>query len=318
MFRGMDIAERSATRRPRFRRTKPPVFRVTDADLVILRLVAQHRFLRSTHIAELVGRSIDRTNDRLCRLFHAGYVDRPKAQLEHYPTNGSAPMVYALADPGTQLLSLHTHSAAGSREWSRVNREAGRPFIDHQLEITDFYTSLQRAAPGRTDVKLIHPDELVAAFPEHTRNARNPFSLRATLPDRNTKHEIGIIPDFAFGLRFADGSRRCFLVEIDRGTMPVTRSNLRQSSFQRKMQTYLAAYAAKQHEIRFEWKAFRVLTVTADDYRMRSIQEALRHLEVPNTPGAALFLFASQEGLRTFDPLAHSWQDGNRNAIRLI
>jgi Replication-relaxation len=313
----MDIAERSATRRPRFRRTKPPAFRVTDADLVILRLVAQHRFLRSTHIAELVGRSIDRTNDRLCRLFHAGYVDRPRAQLEHYPTNGSAPMVYALGDLGAQLLSLHKRSAAGSREWSRVNREAGRPFIDHQLEIIDFYTSLQKASQDRTAVKLICFDELVAAFPEHTRNARNPFSLRATLSDRDTEREIAVIPDFAFGLGFADGSRRCFLVEIDRGTMPVSRSDLRQTSFQRKMHTYLTAYAEKQHETRFGWKTFRVLTVTTDDQRMRSMQDALHQLQVPNSPGAALFLFVTGDAIRATNPLAHSWCDGNGNAVRL-
>src|SRR5712671_4036358 len=76
------------TRRPRFRRaSEPPAFRVTDDDVVIIRL-ARYRFLRSTHIAALVGRSVDRTNDRLSRLFHAGYLDRPHAQLDYCPTSG--------------------------------------------------------------------------------------------------------------------------------------------------------------------------------------------------------------------------------------
>ena len=39
-----------------------------------------------------------------------------------------------------------------------------------------------------------------------------------------------------------------FLVEIDRGTMPISRSDFRQSSFQRKMLAYLAAHAANLHE----------------------------------------------------------------------
>jgi hypothetical protein len=30
----------------------------------------------------------------------------------------------------------------------------------------DFYVSLQRAALRRRDVRLIHPDEIVAAFPD--------------------------------------------------------------------------------------------------------------------------------------------------------
>jgi Replication-relaxation len=313
-----DVSKKTAPRRPRFRRAEPPDFRLTAGDLAIIRLVEQHRFLRSTHIAGLVGRSLDRTNDRLCRLFHAGYIDRPKAQLDHYPTNGSSPMVYALGDLGALLLSQRDGAGSGSRDWDRRNREAGRPFIDHQLEITEFLASLQMATQHRSDVRLIHPDELIAAFPEHTRNACNPFSLRVTLPGRGAEHEIGLIPDFAFGLRFADGSRRCFLVEIDRGTMPVSRSDLRQTSFQRKMHAYLAAYAGKQHESRFGWKAFRVLTVTTDDQRLRSMHEALRELNIPNGPGSALFFFATRDALQASDPLAYSWRDGNGNDVRLI
>ena len=83
------------TRRPRFRRaSEPPAFRLTDDDVVIVRQLARYRFLRSTHIAALIGRSLDRTNDRLSRLFHAGYLDRPRAKLDYYPTAGSAPIVY--------------------------------------------------------------------------------------------------------------------------------------------------------------------------------------------------------------------------------
>src|SRR5205807_8724819 len=93
------------TRRPRFRRApEPPPFRLTPDDVEIIRQVARHRLIRSTHIAALVGRSLDRTNDRLMRLFHAGYVDRPRAQLDRFPTDGTAPMVYALADRGARLL----------------------------------------------------------------------------------------------------------------------------------------------------------------------------------------------------------------------
>jgi hypothetical protein len=114
------------------------------------------------HIAALVGRSLDRTNDRLSRLFHAGYVDRPRAQLDYYPTAGSAPMAYALADRGARLLIERDGIDFANVEWSRKNRQAGRPFIEHQLEVMDFYVSLQRAASRPKDVRLIHPDELVA------------------------------------------------------------------------------------------------------------------------------------------------------------
>src|SRR6266851_4214595 len=134
-------------RLPRFRRaSEAPAFRLTDDDVEIVRHLARHRFLRSTHIAALVGRSLDRTNDRLSRLFHAGYIDRPRAQLDYYPTAGSAPIAYALADRGARLLIQRDGVDFANVEWSRKNREAGRPFIEHQLEIVDFYVALHRAA----------------------------------------------------------------------------------------------------------------------------------------------------------------------------
>ena len=49
----------SGSRMPRFRRApEPPAFRLTENDVEIIRQIARHRFLRSTHIAALVGRSI--------------------------------------------------------------------------------------------------------------------------------------------------------------------------------------------------------------------------------------------------------------------
>jgi hypothetical protein len=77
------------------------------------------------------------------------------------------------------------------------------------------------------------------------------------------------------------------------------------------MRAYLSAHATKRHEKHFGWKTFRVLTVTTDQHRMHSMMEALRRLHVPNSMGAPLFLFATRGELRTTDPLAHEWRDGN-------
>ena len=280
--------------------------------------LAQHRFLRSVHIAALVGRSLDRTNDRLLRLFHAGYIDRPRAQLDYYPTTGSTPMVYALAELGAHLLRERDRTQIANVEWNRKNYEAGRPFIDHQLAIIDFYVSLQRASHNRKDARLIHPEELIGAFPGQSRSARNPFALRVTVSHQGTSHEIGLVPDLVFGLRFSDGSRRCFMVEIDRGTMPISRGDITQTSFERKMRAYLTAHATKQHECRFGWKTFRVLTVTTDHDRVRSIVQALHQVHVPQSAGATLFLFALRDELKGSDPIAYAWRDGHGREVRLI
>jgi len=163
------------------------------------------------------------------------------------------------------------------------------------------------------------PDELVAAFPDRRAAPRNPFALRTVLSHRGMKQDVVVIPDFAFALSPTDGSLRYFLVEIDRGTMPDARSDtFRQTSFEEKMRAYLTAHAGKQHERQFGWKTFRVLTVTTDDRRVRSMTEALRALHVAHSPGAPLFYFATHDDLRASDPLALQWRDGNGHAVRLI
>jgi hypothetical protein len=291
---------------------------LTEDDIDLIRQLGCHRFLRSTHLAALAGRSLDRTNDRLHRLFHAGYVDRPRAQLDYYPNRGSTPMVYALGDKGAKLLSEREGISFSNLEWSRKNREAGRPFIEHQLEIMDFYVGVQIAAAARDGVTIIHSDELVAAFPDQVFSSANPFALQTRVNHQGTILNVGIVPDLVFGLRFADGSRRCFMVEIDRGTMPVSRSNLMQTSFERKMRAYLSAYATRQHERHFGWKTFRVLTVTTDQNRIDSMREALADLREPQSPGATLFFFTTRDELHFSDPLVHDWKDGNGRKVSVM
>lgn len=318
---GVDAATEveKRTRRPRFRRaSEPPAFRLTDHDIEIVRQIARHRFIGSGAIAELVNRSVDRTNDRLMRLYHAGYIDRPRAQLDRFPTTGSGRIVYALADRGARLLREHDGAAFANLEWSRKNREAGRPFIEHQIEIAEFQVALERAARQRDDLQLLHPSDILAAAPAATREMRNPFLFRTRLTDRSATQEIGVVPDFVFGLKFADGSRRCYMVEIDRGTMPLTRSNLAQTSFQRKMQVYVSAHASQQHRHQFGWKTFRVLTITSDQSRSQAMATLSRSLRVRDALGPSLFLFTTFEALRINDPITHQWQGGAGGEVQLI
>jgi hypothetical protein len=313
------VAVERPTRLPRFRRaSEPPAFRLTDDDVEIVRQVARHRLIRSTHIAALVGRSLDRTNDRLHLLFHAGYVDRPRAQLDRFPTSGTAPMVYALADRGARLLCEREGFCCGTGEWSRKNREAHRPFIEHQIEIVNFQVALERAVAQRSDVRLISAEEMITASRRPMQASRAPFALRAKLAHRGAVREFSVVPDIVFGLELPDGARRNFMVEIDRGTMPITRSRFDQTSFEKKMHAYLAAYAAKQHERQFGWKNFRVLTITTDRPRILSMTEALRGLRVPHSRGASLFVFSTFDDLRAGDPLSLAWIDGAGQHVRLI
>lgn len=84
------------------------------------------------------------------------------------------------------------------------------------------------------------------------------------------------------------------------------------------MRTYLTAHAAKQHVQQLGWQSFRVLTVTTDRQRLRSMQDALRSIHVPRSPGASLFWFDTFDDLRATDPLTREWRDGDDRSVRLI
>jgi hypothetical protein len=310
----------ASSRRPRYRRAdNAPNFRVTEGDIAIIGQIARHRFLRSTHIAALVGRSLDRTNDRLCHLFHAGYIDRPRAQLDYYPTVGSAPMVYALADRGARLLIARDGFDAAHLEWSRRNREAGRPFIEHQLEIADFEVAAQLSAE-HSGYHYLDAEEIASPSPGKAASSLggNPFALRVTVAHHGTRQEIGLVPDIALAIDMKKGARRNFLVEIDRGTMPVTRADFSQTSIERKLRSYLSAYASRLFDRNFGWKSFRVLFVTSDETRVASMIDALRTIQSPGAAGSYLFLFASRNTLRATDPLSAMWRGVDGRPRRLL
>jgi hypothetical protein len=142
--------------------------------------------------------------------------------------------------------------------------------------------------------------------------------LRAKLSHRGKAREVAAVPDLVFGLQLSKTERRNFMVEIDRGTMPVRRSDPERTSFESKMCVYLAAHAARQQERQFGWKNFRVLTVTTDRQRMRTMQTALRDIHVSRSAGPALFLFATFAELNATTPIDHEWLDGASRSAALI
>lgn len=93
-------------RLPRFRRS-PSIapMALTPRDLDIIRAAFRFRFLRSTHLASLFGGSRQVILRRLQLLFHHGYLDRPRAQIDYY-RNGSQPMVYGLGNKGTARVGV--------------------------------------------------------------------------------------------------------------------------------------------------------------------------------------------------------------------
>lgn len=266
---------------------------ITERDREIIRLVLRHRFLRSPQIVALMEDRSQQLLRRLQSLYHHGYLERPRAQLDYYHHGGSRHMVYGLGTKGAALLKQEFR-------WSEKNRSVGRIFLEHALLVSDVMVTLELAC-RRHGIRLLTERELAG------KDAR-PFQWRVNLHGRN----LGVMPDRVFALEYPDQSgnrdRAIFFLEADRGTMPVIRKNLLQTSFHRKLLAYEATWTQSIHRTRFGFHRFRVLTVTTSAARVKSLVNACSQLE----RGHGLFLFADKSVLEQPELLfAPIWRTGN-------
>ncbi|MBZ0147388.1 MAG: replication-relaxation family protein [Pseudorhodoplanes sp.] len=290
--------------------------RLTDDDIAVIRHVAAHRFLRSTHIVSLLRRPNKKVLERLSALYHNGYLDRPRAQLDYYATAGSAPLVYALGNKGAALLAEQDGTSFPKVDWTWKNRDAGRVFIEHTLLVADLMVAIETAVHRVGNIALIGAVDILKAAPTSTQNAKNPWALPARIVHGGMHYDLSLIPDKIFGLDYLDLRKRSyFFVEADRGTMPVTRSHPRQTSFQQKILGYLAgSRPVNTHAQHFGIGNFRVLTVTTTRERIATMVAALK--AVTNGTGSNQFLFVDRPSLlASSDVLSLDWTSGKNEAV---
>jgi hypothetical protein len=184
-------------------------------------------------------------------------------------------------------------------------------FLEHALLVSDVMVALQLASRGSGQVRLLTEEEL--PLPPETRRQPQPFHWQVNMGNRS---KLGIIPDRVFALEYRDqgGNRErvFFFLEADRGTMPVIRQNLSQTSFSRKLLAYEATWSQSVHRMRFGFHRFRVLTVTGSPERVKSLVNACSKLE----RGHGLFLFADRTVLDKPDLLfSPVWQTGRQGEV---
>jgi hypothetical protein len=296
------------------RRDNPLPFQLTDRDLAVLAHVARHRFVSSEHLVALDGGSEQNLLRGLRVLFDHGYLDRPYAQLAHLPVKGPRPMVYGLGRRGAQALRTHGNALRDGTDWTERNKRAGASFIGHTLAVADFMVKMELACRHRTDVALLRQAAVIAEAPERTRVSREP--LRLVAPGLDNKIGISsVIADGLFGLAFPDGTAAYFLLEIDRGSMPVVRSRFDQTSFKRKLKIYWEAWKAGRHVTHFGVNQIRVLTVTESRARLDHMIDAIN--EITEGKGSNFFLFAEKSRFNKLSPLDVQWTSGKGELVLL-
>lgn len=273
-------------RRPRFERTPTALnLHLTSRDLEILRHVAAHRFLSSRQIHALVGGSLQHVLRRLQRLFHRGYLDRPRAQIRYFSENGSRPLVYALGRRGARAVAKPT----GAR--SRYdNRTIKQLYLQHTLVVADVVIAFERACRASDGPALLLEEDLRPGESPGTA-----FRWAVSVRHREESRRVGVVPDRSFALASRkSGERILFFVEADRATMPLTRRSLGQSSMLRKLLAYEATWRQGIHRERFQCSRFRVLVVTSSAERSYNLAEICA--ELPKARG--LFLFTDTDTLK--------------------
>jgi hypothetical protein len=273
---------------------------LTERDQEIIRLIHRHRFLRSSQIVALLGGSAQHLLRRLQLLYHHGYLERPRAQLQYYERGGSKSITYGLGKKGGVLLKQEVGVAVHPDSWGEKNHAVGGVFLEHALLVSDVMVSLELACRKHDGIKLLYEDELAL------HSERQPLQWRVKTRDGI---KLGVIPDRVFALENQDQNaqpeRVHFFLEADRGTMPVVRSGLTQTSFYRKLLAYEATWTNKIHQRHLGIHRFRVLTVTTNAMRVTSLLKACSRLK----RGHGLFLFADRTVLEK-DPFSAVWQRG--------
>jgi len=192
---------------PFVRRKRPPAFQIQEADIQVLRLLQEYRFLDLDQIIALQPRHKRSWQRRLSYMFQAGLTTRPPKQRDYLSPPRS--IIYGLGNKGAELLAEKDGIDRGVfTNWQRRNREVGLSYIEHTLLVGRLRTALALATRENPKVKL------QSWQPE---GKQLYYSWKPTGKDES----MGIRPDGGFTLELPASRNpiRSFLLEADRSTM---------------------------------------------------------------------------------------------------
>jgi len=305
----------------KFKRKKAQDLSLNYRDIEILKLVYRFRFLTTAHIQTYFNLKNRQTiNPRLRLLFDNKYLDRPIHQVNNYKVgSGSNPLVYCVGNEGAKYLS----SMAGfyfpkSGYQTEKNRKVKSFFIEHSLEIAEFFISIERFCLEHKNIRFINQEEILSLAPIKTIKKGSGYKWAVSVRWEGIREDFNLIPDGIFGLEFLDrpeGKNKIyFFYEADRGTMPLTRKDLKQTSFLRKLLSYQDTHDKGLALEHFGITNFRVLTVTTSNERVTNLVNVCDRFLSEVSPN--MFLFHKH----TFDknPLSSFWKNAKNQPVKLF
>jgi len=268
-----------------------PRILIQKRDKEIILAVYENRFLKRDQIERLffAGASTSACNQRLMKLYQHKFLDRLFLPIGI----GSSQAVYAIDRLGAEVVASHFGINKCQVNWRRRHNKVEFFFLDHTVGVSEVNVSLQVALRDKTDAKLLFWKR-EAFLPKD--KVQDPEHYESKLP---------VYPDAFFGLGLKNG-KSFFFVEVDMATEPLNR-------FRKKLVAYQQYWKTGAYQERYNYRNYRVLTVTTGPERLNNL------LKIADSLGARnMFLFTTEE-LVSKDILGAIWfKPNSMNPITIL
>lgn len=312
-------------KRPTFERVRKkkdlPPFRLEETDVDLLAAHGRHRVLDTDQLARLVGREKRRVLHRLYCLHQHGYIIRPKSQIPtpaHMGKGDGRPVLSVLSRKGLVVLAERRGFPGQT-----FDPAAGKGSLEHERGASEVMLRLELGAGPERELAWWH--EMAPAFPEHRDRKGDRFRVRLRFAGQD--HALWLRPDRYVTMidrtKPEEKSRKAFLLEKDRGTMPLERPSLAQSSILRKLLGYSRFYIDRTYAECFGFRGFRVLFVTESKQRCENMRALYRKYEAQkkyNQDLAAqrMFWFCDMATIKAYDNIFDvPWLLADGTTVRL-
>ncbi|MEW6144122.1 MAG: replication-relaxation family protein [Thermodesulfobacteriota bacterium] len=226
---------------------------LSPRDLEILRSLYTYRFLTSTQLAKMFFSSKSFADRRLRKLYDHGFLDR----IQRPVTEGKSELLYSLWTEGARVLSKKLNMSRQELGWSKSKNRVRGEFLEHELEVTRFRLTIEEACKNNEGYSLMEWRNK-----EELKYKKGNISYGEKVRERGKN--IILIPDAYFVLQTPKGTAHFFL-EVDRYTETASKV------FKRKMKGYKMYLERGLFRDRFSGKNFRVLIVTTNNTRLKSL-----------------------------------------------
>ena len=280
---------------------------LTVRDHLVLSDLSIYRYLTVAQVARLRFGHRKLAERRMRRLNALRVVER--FQPCAAPRTGFHEWIYRLSPSGAQIVAADKAVPVDSVK-PPVRRPRGGDYLAHHRELTDFRIWLHEGCRASAGAFAL---DFIPAYEECRTDGRRHRRAGVEIPSVGR----AIIPDAVFCLHRRDGRAALLMLEIDRGTEPLSGGH--PNAISRKLDRYHHAFEAKAETslaamFGHEFKGFRILFVVPDAHRANAVLRLAERAELD----PLIWVTTRDRVTISGDLGAPIWQDGHSSSPRTL